>query len=63
MEQERVTTETYFNGKAEPDADTVALVESSLRRLADANDVDEAGDDGSSDEGAADTEVAVVSMG
>ena len=47
--EERVTTEIYFNGKAEADPDAVALVASSLRRL---------------DVGAGeDAELAVVSMG
>mmetsp|Transcript_25974 Transcript_25974/g.56108 ORF Transcript_25974/g.56108 Transcript_25974/m.56108 type:complete len:335 (-) Transcript_25974:759-1763(-) len=58
VEEGRVTTEIYFNGKAEPDQDVVALVSSSLRKL---DEADEAHASSSSD--AEDNEVAVVSLG
>ena len=45
--EERVTTEIYFNGKAEPDPDVVSLVASGLRKL----------------DAQVGPEVAVVSMG
>ena len=42
----RVTTETYFNGKAEPDADVAAHIAASVRPLvaADAGDGAAAGE-------------------
>ena len=52
--EERVTTEIYFNGKAEPDPDVVEYVATSLRELAAPAEATREDDEGS---------FAVVSMG